>query len=152
MTFEMIELRVNSSELELKHAGVVDQARMHYQNGDPFTGIAVCPDGSDSYLLDGKLHRLDGPALSFKDGYQAWYKHGIRHRIGGPALIDPGMKMETWYEEGKEHRRDGPAIIYENGDVEWWLYGAQHSLEAWAEILNIYGTDEFTMLKLEYGT
>ena len=48
------------------------------------------------YYLNDKLHRVDGPALEFNNGYKAWYKNGLRHREDGPAIENPeGFKM--WY-------------------------------------------------------
>lgn len=75
---------------------------------------------------DGKLHRLDGPALESKDGSKAWYQDGLLHRIGGPAIeVFTGDKQ--WYKNGKRHRVDGPAIEWNNGVNEWWLNGKSFS-------------------------
>ena len=41
---------------------------------------------------DDKLHRLDGPAIEFADGYKAWYVNGK------PLDIE---EVETWLEENK---------------------------------------------------
>ncbi len=48
---------------------------------------------------EGKLHRLDGPAVEWPNGYKAWYKNGIIHRIDGPAIERPdGCKY--WWKNG----------------------------------------------------
>jgi hypothetical protein len=57
--------------------------------------------GGSQYTLNGKLHRIDGPAIEWSCGDKEWYKHG------------------------KRHRTDGPAIEYQNGDKEWWVNGIQ---------------------------
>ena len=62
-----------------------------------FTGIAECPYGTKSWYLDGKLHRVDGPAIEWADGRKEWYLTGELHRV------------------------DGPAIEWANGTKEWWL-------------------------------
>jgi len=49
----------------------------------------------------GQWHRLDGPAIVYKDGEKWWYLHGVRHRD------------------------DGPAIIGEDGEEEWWINDKQ---------------------------
>jgi hypothetical protein len=50
-----------------------------------------------------------------------WYVEGKRHRIDGPALIhEDGSK--SWYRNGKLHREDGPARI-RNNCLEWWWRG-----------------------------
>ena len=56
--------------------------------------------------MNGKLHRLDGPAVEYPDGYKAWYLNGERHR------------------------EDGPAIEGCDGSKEWWLNGKQYYTEA----------------------
>jgi hypothetical protein len=51
------------------------------------------------YYLNGKLHRINGPAYESIDGTKIWYQNGKRHRI------------------------DGPAIEYSDGYKEWWFKG-----------------------------
>ena len=55
--------------------------------------------GTKRWLLNGKIHREDGPAIEFKDGYKAWCLNG------------------------KRHREDGPAVEYADGTKFWWLNG-----------------------------
>jgi hypothetical protein len=48
------------------------------------------------------LHRLDGPAVEYPNGYKVWYVNGKRHRLDGPAsewANDNGDK--TWYVNGE---------------------------------------------------
>ena len=45
------------------------------------------------YLLNGKWHRSDGPAIEWSDGTKSWYFHGKRHRLEGPAV--------EWQDENK---------------------------------------------------
>jgi hypothetical protein len=42
------------------------------------------------------LHRLDGPAVIFKDGYKEWRINGLIHREDGPAIIFPSGAKQ-WY-------------------------------------------------------
>jgi len=51
------------------------------------------------YLLNGELHREDGPAIELANGTKIWYIHG------------------------KCHREDGPACEYTDGDEEYWHRG-----------------------------
>jgi len=46
-----------------------------------------------------QLHRLDGPAVKYANGFKEWYV------------------------DGKIHRLDGPAVEYANGSKEWWVEG-----------------------------
>jgi len=45
----------------------------------------------------GEIHKLDGPAIEWKNGDKYWYK------------------------EGKMHRLDGPAREYANGSKYWYI-------------------------------
>jgi hypothetical protein len=62
-----------------------------------FTGIAEYANGSKVWWLNGKLHRVDGPAVEGADGTKQWWLNGKRHRV------------------------DGPAIEFANGSKQWWL-------------------------------
>ena len=62
-----------------------------------YTGIAEWPDGSKAWHVDGKCHRVDGPAVEYADG------------------------TKQWYVDGKIHRVDGPAVEYANGGKQWYL-------------------------------
>jgi len=53
-------------------------------------------------------------------GIKSWWLNGKRHRIDGPAIECPNGSKK-WYLNGKLHRIDGPAIEYSNGYKEWWL-------------------------------
>ena len=42
-------------------------------------GTKVWRDNEERY------HRLDGPAVEWRDGTKLWYRHGLSHRVNGPA-------------------------------------------------------------------
>jgi len=73
-------------------------------------------------LPNGKLHREDGPAVEFSDGYKEWWINGLRHRADGPAIEHPNGAKEWWY-NGCLHREDGPASEYADGSKQWWIEG-----------------------------
>jgi hypothetical protein len=77
------------------------------------------------WTLNGKLHRLDGPAIERADGARAWYINGKRHRISGPAVIGHNG-YEMWCQNEIIHRSvtDGPAIVRPDGTREWAENGA----------------------------
>lgn len=56
-----------------------------------------------SFDQDGKLHRLNGPAVEHPDGAKEWWLNGVRHRS------------------------DGPAVEWANGEVAWWFQGVCYS-------------------------
>ena len=78
------------------------------------------------WYLDGKLHRVDGPAIIRANGYKEWYLDGKRHRVNGPAITWVNG-TEFWYLDGKRHRVDGPAITYPDGTKYWYLDGKKLS-------------------------
>jgi hypothetical protein len=97
------------------------------------------------WYLNGKRHRVDGPAIEYVNGDKVWYMFGKLHRspvLGqaiGPAVeyVEDGHK--AWYLNGKWHRVDGPAVEYESGHKEWWLNGIRHRVDGPAvELANGY--------------
>jgi hypothetical protein len=59
--------------------------------------VKVWANGNKEWLLKGKRHREDGPAVEYANSYKAWYLNG------------------------KLHREDGPAVEYANGNKYWYL-------------------------------
>ena len=57
-------------------------------------------------------------------GGKWWFLHNVHHRLNGPAInYRDGQKV--WYVNGKCHRTTGPAVIFANGLVEYWVNGRQ---------------------------
>lgn len=57
------------------------------------------------YFKDKKLkivHRLDGPAIEYKNGSKEWYKDGVSHREDGPAYED-FYGVWGYFLDGKEY-------------------------------------------------
>jgi hypothetical protein len=52
-------------------------------------------------IVHNKLHCVDGPALTFQNGTQAWFINGKRHRIDGPA-IEHASGSKQWWVDGEE--------------------------------------------------
>ena len=74
------------------------------------------------WFQNGERHRIDGPAVEFKDGTEFWYQNGKLHRIDGPA-VEWADGSKFWYQNYKLHKTDGPAVEYANGLVEYWENG-----------------------------
>lgn len=77
-------------------------------------------DESEVYFKNGKLHRLDGPAVTIywsnQKREQYWFKEGNLHREDGPAYIsnhkDNGkIQCEKYAIYGGLHRENAPAKI-----------------------------------------
>lgn len=74
----------------------------------------VRDDGWVEWKLDGKLHRLDGPAEQFPDGFETWYRNGLKHRLDGPAIRYAYGRSE-WY--CNDHP---PSIVHISPNL--WLF------------------------------
>jgi hypothetical protein len=61
----------------------------------------VDESGTERWLLGGKMHREDGPAVVYFTGTKVWYLNGKIHREGGPAIIFADGD-EHWYLNGEE--------------------------------------------------
>ena len=76
-------------------------------------------NGNIVYRLNGKYHRVDGPAV-ITSYTESWYRYGEYHRDNGPAVTyKNGTRF--WYQHNKLHREDGPACIFRDGRCEYWL-------------------------------
>ena len=78
---------------------------------------------------------------------EEWYLNGKFHRVDGPAVIQyykSGKKQqEFWRVNGISHRVDGPAYIYYNksGKIEreyWYLNGNVSNHKEWLIANNLY--------------
>jgi len=78
-------------------------------------------------LMNGTAHRLDGPAITHKNGAKLWVKYGESHRL------------------------DGPAVERHDGSVAWWVNGRRYyNLETFLLAAGL-SDDQVTILKLKYG-
>ena len=89
-----------------------------------FTGIVEFSDRTKKWWLNGKLHRVDGPAVEWANGTKEWYRNDKRHRVDGPAFeYADGLKQ--WYLNNNfiyALEPLGDYILIEDGlpsDVEW---------------------------------
>lgn len=91
---------------------IVDKSFYHKDNC-VYNNCRYCKDGIKDYWLFGdtfnlkkayiknkKLHREDGPAVEWNDGYKVWFQHGKRHRLDGPAFISANG-YKSWFEHGR---------------------------------------------------
>jgi hypothetical protein len=101
----------------------------YYDSTDQFhrvDGPAVTyKNGDRNWYLHGEKHRVDGPAVEYVNGGKEWYLNGERHRTDGPA-VEYANGNKEWYVNDNRHRTDGPAIDHANGDKEWWVNGKLH--------------------------
>ena len=63
--------------------------------------VKVDDNGDKEWFLNGKLHRIDGPACEYADGTKHWHLDGKRHRVDGPA-VEWSDGTKYWYLNDKE--------------------------------------------------
>jgi hypothetical protein len=78
------------------------------------------------YDSNGKVHRDDGPAVEYANGYNAWYQHG------------------------NCHRDDGPAMEWVSGRKFWYLNNKHLTFDEWLPKVKMSDEDK-VMMKLQYG-
>ena len=59
-------------------------------------GLTTDKYGTKWWYLDGKQHRIDGPAVEWADGAKLWFLHGKQHRVDGPAE-EWASGTKRWY-------------------------------------------------------
>jgi hypothetical protein len=69
-----------------------------------FTGNVEHSKGEKRWYQNGKLHRLDGPAIEKSNGTKIWYKNGMFHRLDGPAYIET-KGFNSHYINGKQYSK-----------------------------------------------
>lgn len=85
-------------------------------------------DSTKRWYLNGKLHRVGGPAVERINGDRLWFQNGKRHRVGDPA-IDYSNGYKAWYQNGKLHRLDGPAAVHYDGTKYWYQNNKRHRID-----------------------
>ena len=64
-----------------------------------FTGIAEYANGSKEWYLDGKYHRVDGPAIEYANGSKHWYLNNLwiftLKPLGDYIVIEDGLPSTT---------------------------------------------------------
>ena len=128
--------------------------------------VKVYPSGIKSWLMNGKLHREDGPAIEWPDGVKEWYLNGkllteqeFNTRMNTKELtINPIEELleytvkvypngsKFWWLNEELHREDGPAIEWLDGTKEWYLNGVELSEQDFNTRMN---TKELTINQIE---
>ncbi|CAM3739357.1 hypothetical protein [Litorimonas haliclonae] len=94
----------------------------------------------EEWYIEGRRHRLDGPATTFyhgeQIGFEEWWVNGALHRDGAPAILeydsDKNVDQEWWYQNGLLHREYGPAETSYDGETgfplveQWYFEGSLH--------------------------
>ena len=62
--------------------------------------LKVLANGTKEWFIDGKFHRIDGPAIEWSNGTKQWWLDGRRHRIDGPAFEWANNNNKQWWLDG----------------------------------------------------
>jgi hypothetical protein len=92
----------------------------------------------EEHIVDGKYHRIDGPAVRHLNGYVSWFFEDEYHREGGPAMSWGDTKI--FANHGYLHNIDGPAVICRTHGfhLEYFLYGYLVSKELHGDLVDTY--------------
>jgi hypothetical protein len=71
-------------------------------------------NGSRSWWVEGKLHRVDGPAMEWANGGREWRVEGELHRVDGPAYERADGGYREWYLNGKFIKSEGEFVKSEH--------------------------------------
>ena len=93
----------------------------------------IFTNGSKYWYLNGKYHRVGGPAVEDANGNKFWYINDKLHRTDGPA-IEYANGDKSWHINDMCHRLDGPAKDW-HGMKQWWVNGIQYSKEYFTIIM-----------------
>lgn len=97
-----------------------------YDEDSMTSTMTIDQDGNKKWRnQQGQVHRTDGPAVEYADGYKAWFLNGELHRKDGPA-VEAVSGTKIWFLNGKLHRTDGPAVEMADGTKVWWVNDRRH--------------------------
>ena len=68
----------------------------YWENGEFYF---LYDNGTKEFYLQGKIHRLKGPAIEYSNSDKEWWIDGKRHREDGPAVIYGNKQF--WFENGE---------------------------------------------------
>jgi len=86
------------------------------------------------------------PIIGAKNGTKRWCLNGKLHRVDVPA-VEKVNGTKYWYLNGKLHRTDGPAIEFAGGAKRWYLNGKKYSLNEFVIAVN-WSDEDIVMWKL----
>jgi len=101
-------------------------------------------------LQNGNLHREDGPAVEWKNGYKAWYINGILHRELNLPAIEWSNGDKSYLVNGVYHREDGPAIEHIDGFKSYFIHGKPLSKEEFNEKVKMIPIKRKCLNRIEY--
>lgn len=113
--------------------------------------LSVSIAGVKRWKVNGKLHRVDGPALEYPDGSYVWYHNNTIHRLDGPAIYTKTTGILEWRYWNHLHRLLGPAVEHDDGSIEWWLDGKKLRFEEYIKRVPLIYQEQRLAMILQYG-
>lgn len=90
----------------------------------------------EAWYEKGRLHREDGPAITFKDT-EIWMRYGKFHRLDGPAVqVGHARGAEYFFYKLRYSRAYGQRRKFTPGATEFWIYGRRYTAEAFQKHLD----------------
>jgi hypothetical protein len=88
-----------------------DDGRYHRDNGPAV--IVARSNGVDSiWYQHGERHRDNGPSVISCDGDLCYQKQGKLHRLDGPAIIHTYINYQEWWVDGEQiHCKDNEEFL-----------------------------------------
>lgn len=101
----------------------------------------------EKHVVNGLLHRVDGPAIIYTNGTQVWYHNGEIHREDGPAITWGDTKV--YANHGYLHNINGPTVICRQHGFhnQYFLYGYKVDKKLFDALIENY--DDETIFKFE---
>ena len=112
---------------------------LNKESANPESTESKAPKETKRYYKDNKLHREDGPAVEYPNGYKEYYINDKLHREDGPA-VECANGDKFYYIDNKLHREDGPAVERANGDKFYYIGGTKYTREEYLKLPIIIDT------------
>lgn len=152
--------RQDGPAVVLTEGGVFNSARVWESVSSADEAMVFCDLGlgrisgpAELWFEDGKLHRSDGPAITYADGTKEWWIRGRRHRQGAASVVvAKGARWNNWqpvghmssrkrmpltgpaelyYSHGQLHNVSGPALRAQGRRDQYWLEGEKLTNHQW---------------------
>ena len=95
-------------------------------------------NGTRMWYANGKLHRIDGPAIEWANGAREWYEDGLRGRMNGPALVCAnGNKL--WTRRDLFYKNRFQIGLYVQCDATSYIVASRRSWKSFKSARSHYG-------------
>ena len=89
------------------------------------------------YNSSGKLHRINAPAIQYRNGGEKWFVHNKLHQLNGFAIAFIQRSHKHRLLNDNYHNINGPAIEHSNGAKFWFINGIEYSETEYKQVLKL---------------